>query len=155
MLNSQSLIRADTERVEMFEKAAENSSMLLNKVKRDAVVKVKPTDIVEELEEVKSYDSEDSLDKLNIEVAPAPQLSSHYSFDSSRTHSEPASHEPKQPDFRSELLTKNIKEPIIEEKEPVKAKFDVFKLINKNEHLFIKYAENKLVENKLYIMERA
>ena len=34
-------------------------------------------------------------------------------------------------------------------------KFDIFKLINKNEHLFIKYAEKKLVENKTFVMERA
>lgn len=37
----------------------------------------------------------------------------------------------------------------------MKMKFDIFKLINKNEHLFIKYAEKKLVENKTYVMERA
>lgn len=34
-------------------------------------------------------------------------------------------------------------------------KYDIFKLINKNEHLFIKYAEKKLVENKMYVIERA
>lgn len=37
----------------------------------------------------------------------------------------------------------------------VQVKYDIFKLINKNEHLFIKYAEKKLVENKTYIIERA
>jgi len=37
----------------------------------------------------------------------------------------------------------------------IKVKYDIFKLINKNEHLFIKYAEKKLVENKTYVMERA
>jgi hypothetical protein len=34
-------------------------------------------------------------------------------------------------------------------------KYDLFKLINKNEHLFIKYAEKKLVENKLCTIELA
>lgn len=37
----------------------------------------------------------------------------------------------------------------------ITVKYDIFKLINKNEHLFIKYAEKKLVENKTYVMERA
>ena len=46
----------------------------------------------------------------------------------------------------------NIK---IEDESLIKVKYDIFKLINKNEHLFIKYAEKKLVENKTYIIERA
>lgn len=37
----------------------------------------------------------------------------------------------------------------------VQVKYDIFKLINKNEHLFIKYAEKKLVENKTFIIEKA
>jgi hypothetical protein len=49
-------------------------------------------------------------------------------------------------------MNDNVRGPIDEV--PI-VKYDIFKLINKNEHLFIKYAEKKLVENKTYIMERA
>ena len=72
LLASASVIRADTERFNMFEKAADGANILANLDKRDAVVRKKKQEKQEE-EEVKSYDSEDSLDMLDISVSPAPQ----------------------------------------------------------------------------------
>jgi hypothetical protein len=55
--------------------------------------------------------------------------------------------------FINDLVQGNIKSQ--DPDSVIKVKYDIFKLINKNEHLFIKYAEKKLVENKTYVMERA
>lgn len=55
-------------------------------------------------------------------------------------------------DFINDLVAGNIRST---DSDAIKVKYDIFKLINKNEHLFIKYAEKKLVENKTYIIDRA
>jgi len=55
--------------------------------------------------------------------------------------------------FINDLVQGNIKSQ--DPDSVIKVKYDIFKLINKNEHLFIKYAEKKLVENKTFVMERA
>lgn len=119
-------MRADSERFNMFEKAADGANILANLEKRDAVVKKKESEIIEEPEEVKSYDSEDSLDRLELDISPAPQLQLKSMQSQSSQHMRKATD-----DFVNELLSENIEGP---EDSFFKVKFDIFKLINKNEH---------------------
>jgi hypothetical protein len=79
-----SVVRADTERFKLFERAIDGTNILANMEKRDAVVKKKESEIIEEIEDQKSYDSEDSLDLLDVGPAPFPQLKSTQSVNVAR-----------------------------------------------------------------------
>lgn len=66
-----SLVRADTDRLKLLESAHEDENLFKDMGKRDALVKKKSIDFEsdEAQVEVKSYDSEDSLDGIEMEVA--------------------------------------------------------------------------------------
>ena len=58
--------------------------------------------------------------------------------------------------FANELSQRNLRDTVRDAADSkVLIKYDIFKMIDKNEHLFIKYAQTKLVENKTFVMERA
>lgn len=60
---SPSLVRADTDRLKLLELAHNDSNMFLDKQKREALVKKKSDLEADDTSvEMKSYDSEDSLD---------------------------------------------------------------------------------------------
>lgn len=69
--SSPSLVRADTDRLKLLESVHEDENLIKDMGKRDALVKKKTLEVEpdEAQVEVKSYDSEDSLDGIEIEVA--------------------------------------------------------------------------------------
>ena len=70
LLETHSLVRADTDRLKLLELAHNDSNMFLDKQKREALVKKKSDleadDTSVEIE-MKSYDSEDSLDDVKMD----------------------------------------------------------------------------------------
>lgn len=129
--------------MKLFDRVERGENFFEQMDKREAQV-VKEQE--EEEIEVKSYDSEDSLDKLEFQSAPAAEV---VNSEEKKEIQDKA----KVDAFLDDLVSGNIKGET--ENSFIKVKYDIFKLINKNEHLFIKYAEKKLVENKTYIIDRA
>lgn len=149
---SPSLVRADTDRMKLLESAHEDENLFKDMGKRDALVKKKSLEPdISEAVETKSYDSEDSLDEVELEVA-APRADQGEKGNQEPPLRKQATKQDVN-SFISDLVHGNLK--LQESDSFIKVKYDIFKLINKNEHLFIKYAEKKLVENKTYVMERA